>query len=54
MTPQVQILATCPEGHQTYWFPEKVIKLYDYGDTLKFEWECPVCPVGSYKHEVEL
>lgn len=52
--PSVQILATCPDGHQTFWFPERVIRLYDYGDTMKFEWECPVCPRDNYKHEVEL
>lgn len=61
--PQVTIIARCHNGHETHMFPETCVSIR-YGqaeglggigieDKIKVEWDCPVCPAGEHRHEVE-
>lgn len=53
--PSVLIVAKCPNGHETQMFPEKCIVYRDTSFPSKgimVEWDCPVCPIDGYQHQV--
>lgn len=58
--PSVLIVAKCPNGHETQMFPEKCMSLHFTShigigeETIRFVWDCPVCPRDNYKHMVEV
>jgi hypothetical protein len=60
--PSVTIIAKCSNGHETFMFPDKCVRVYEFVKDRELiqcieahvEWECPICKLGEHCYGVRI